>query len=74
MEELLEKKYKTLEKFEMPYCSLVTDSESKERTYRVQITIHLKNRMFYKSAAAEVDAYSGAITSFKEGYSWKNWV
>ena len=74
IEELLVKKYPKLEKFDMPYCSLVSETDTKEKKYRVQVEIHFKDKFLSKSAVAEIDAKSGAITMFKEGFQWEIWA
>ena len=72
--EYVRKNYEKVESIRMPYCSLTEDYLSKKKLYRVELKIKLEEEHYPKSAIAEVDAESGNITMFKEGYTWTYWI
>ena len=72
--EYVRKNYKEVESIRMPYVSLTEDYLIKKKIYRVQLEIKLKDEKYPKSAIGEVDAETGNIIMFKEGYTWQYWI
>ena len=73
VEEYARKTEEGVESIKMPYCSLAEEEPSKEKVYRVELKIKLKDESYHRSAIAKVDAESGNIVMYKEGYTWNYW-
>jgi hypothetical protein len=67
IKEFIEKNYKEIEEWRIPFCVLDED----ERYYRVNIEFRKKGEYFGKTASLKVDADSGEIIEFKEGWYWR---
>ena len=72
--EYVRKNYENVETIRMPYCSLSEKYPSKEKIYRVELRIKIEGQDYPKSAIAEVDAETGNVIMFKEGFTWRYWV
>jgi hypothetical protein len=72
--EYVRKNEERVESIKMPYCSLAEEYPSKEKVYRVELKIKLKDESYHRSAIAKVDAESGNIIMYKDGYTWTYWT
>ena len=73
IEEYVRKNHETVEKIRMPYCSIEKDYQTKEKNYRIELRIRLKDESFDRSAIAKVDAENGNIVMYQDGKNWAYW-